>query len=133
MKIIRNNIIPFSGYRAMNLFGVLFVRGNARIDDITLNHEKIHTAQIAEVMIASVPFALLLWLFTNVWLGLLLFIASYYLWYVIEWLIRLPKGNAYRNISFEREAYDNQYDLNYLKSRKRFAFLKYIKIKNKNM
>ncbi len=132
MKIIRNNIIPFSGYKAMNLFGVLFVRGNARIDDITLNHESIHSAQIAEVMIASVPFALLLWLFTNIWIGLLLVIASYYLWYVIEWLIRLPKGNAYRNISFEREAYVNQDNLNYLKSRRRFVFLKYIKIKNKN-
>jgi hypothetical protein len=104
MKIIRNNIIPFTGYKAMNLFGVLFVRGNARIDDITLNHEKIHTAQIKEM----------LYIF-------------FCLWYVIEWLIRLPKGNAYRNISFEREAYDNQYDLNYLKSRKRFDFAKYIK------
>ncbi len=108
MKIIRNNIIPFSGYKAMNLFGVLFVRGNARIDDITLNHEKIHTAQIKEMLYVF-----------------------FYVWYVIEWLIRLPKGNAYHNISFEREAYDNQYDLNYLKSRRRFVFLKYIKNKNR--
>ena len=104
MKIIRNNIIPFAGYKAMNLFGVLFVRGNARIDDITLSHEKIHTAQIKEMLYVF-----------------------FYVWYVIEWLIRLPKGNAYRNISFEREAYDNQYDLDYLKSRKWFDFAKYIK------
>lgn len=103
MKIIRNNFIPFSGYKAMNLFGVLFVRGNARIDDITLNHEKIHTAQIKEM-----------------------FYVFFYVWYVIEWLIRLPKGNAYRNISFEREAYTNGNNTNYLKTRKRFAFLKYI-------
>ena len=104
MKIIRNNFIPFSGYKCINLFGILFVRGNARIDDITLNHEKIHTAQIKEM------------------LGII-----FYIWYLIEWLIRLPKGDAYRNISFEREAYDNQYDLNYLKSRKRFDFAKYLK------
>lgn len=127
MKIIRNNIIPFHGFRAINLFGVLFVKNNAKIDEVTINHESIHSAQIAEVMIASVPFALLLWLFTNVWLGLLLVIASYYLWYVIEWLIRLPKGNAYKNISFEREAYANQDDLSYLKNRDRFDFAKYIK------
>ena len=127
MKIIRNKYIPFPGYKAINLFGVLFVKNNARIDEVTINHESIHSAQIAEVMIASVPFALLLWLFTNVWLGLLLVIASYYLWYVIEWLIRLPKGNAYKNISFEREAYANQDDLSYLKNRKRFDFAKYIK------
>ena len=104
MKIIRNKYIPFSGYKAMNLFGVLFVRGNARIDDITLNHEKIHTAQIKEMLYVF-----------------------FYVWYIIEWLIRLPKGNAYRNISFEREAYNNQYDLNYLKSRKRFDFVRYLR------
>ena len=102
--MIRNKYIPFQGYKAMNLFGVLFVRGNARIDDITLNHEKIHTAQIKEMLYVF-----------------------FYVWYVLEWLIRLPKGNAYRNISFEREAYDNQYDLNYLKSRKRFDFTKYLR------
>ena len=127
MKIIRNNIIPFKGFSAINLFGILFVRKEAKIDKITLNHESIHSAQIAEVMIASIPFALLLWLFTNLWIGLLLFIASYYLWYVIEWLIRLPKGNAYRNISFEREAYANDDNLTYLKTRRRFAFVKYLK------
>jgi hypothetical protein len=103
MKIIRNNIIPFTGYKAMNLFGVLFVRGNAKIDDITLNHEKIHTSQIKEMLYVF-----------------------FYVWYVIEWLIRLPKGNAYRSISFEREAYANDKNPNYLKTRKRYAFLKYI-------
>lgn len=103
MKIIRNKYIPFSGYKAMNLFGVLFVRGNAIIDEKTLNHEKIHTAQIKEMLYVF-----------------------FYVWYVIEWLIRLPKGNAYRNISFEREAYTNDKNPNYLKTRKHFAFLKYI-------
>ncbi len=107
MKIIRNNIIPFSGYKAMNLFGVLFVRGNARIDDITLNHEKIHTAQMKEMLYVF-----------------------FYLWYVIEWFIRLFafKGAkfAYRNISFEREAYQREGDLTYLSWRKMFAFVWYI-------
>lgn len=108
MKIIRNKYIPFSGYKAMNLFGVLFVRGNARIDDITLNHEKIHTAQIKEMLYVF-----------------------FYVWYVIEWLIRLFafKGRkyAYRNISFEREAYSNDKNLTYLQTRERFAFIKYMK------
>lgn len=126
MKIIRNNIIPFPGYKCINLFGILFARKKAKINEITLNHESIHSAQIAEVMIASVPFALLLWLFTNVGLGLFLVIASYYLWYVIEWLIRLPKGNAYKNISFEREAYANENYSDYLNERKLFAFFDYI-------
>ena len=108
MKIIRNNIIPFSDFRAMNLFGVLFVRGNAQINERTIRHETIHTAQMKE-----------------------LWYVFFYLWYVTEWLIRLFafKGRkyAYKNISFEREAYVNQDDLNYFKNRKRFDFVKYIK------
>lgn len=104
MKIIRNNIIPFPGYKAMNLFGVLFVRGNARINERTIRHETIHTAQMKEM-----------------------WYVFFYIWYVIEWLIRLPKGNAYRNIAFEREAYANQDDLSYLKNRMRFDFVRYIK------
>ena len=105
MKIIRNKYIPFKGFRAINLFGILFVRGNARISERTLRHEAIHTAQMKEM----------LYIF-------------FYLWYVVEWIIRLfMKGNAYRNISFEREAYSNEDDVIYLESRKRFAWIKYIK------
>ena len=105
MKIIRNKYIPFQGYKAINLFGVLFVRGNARINERTLRHEAIHTAQMKEM----------LYIF-------------FYLWYVIEWLVRLfMKGNAYRNISFEREAYSNEDDVIYLEDRKRFAWFKYLK------
>ena len=105
MKIIRNNYIPFQGFRAINLFGILFVRGNAKIDNVSLNHEEIHTAQMKEM----------LYIF-------------FYLWYFIEWIIRLfMKGNAYRNISFEREAYSNEDDVIYLEDRKRFAWIKYLK------
>jgi len=104
MKIIRNKYIPFKGFRAINLFGVLFVRGNARLSEKTLNHEKIHTSQIKEMLYVF-----------------------FYVWYVIEWFIRLPFGNAYRNISFEREAYANDDNSTYLETRKRFAFVKYLK------
>ena len=105
MKIIRNKYIPFQGFKAINLFGILFVRGNARISERTLRHEAIHTAQMKEM----------LYIF-------------FYLWYVVEWIIRLfMKGNAYRNISFEREAYSNEDDVIYLESRKRFAWIKHLK------
>jgi hypothetical protein len=103
MKIIRNKYIPFTGYKAINLFGILFVKNNAKIDEVTINHEAIHSAQMKEMLFIF-----------------------FYVWYVIEWLFRLPKGNAYRSISFEREAYENDSDINYLKNRKRYAFLKYI-------
>lgn len=105
MKIIRNNILPFKGFSAMNLLGILFVRKNARLSEKTLNHERIHTAQWRE-----------------------LWYVGFFLWYLVEWIVRLPKGNAYRNISFEREAYANDNNSTYLETRKRFAFVKYMKI-----
>lgn len=104
MKIVRNKYIPFKGFKAINLFGVLFVRGNARINERTIRLESIHTSQWKE-----------------------LWYVGFALWYIAEWLIRLPKGNAYRNISFEREAYANQNDLTYLQTRERFAFIKHLK------
>lgn len=101
MKIIYNKYIPFKGFLAINLFGVLFVRGTWRdLNARVLNHEKIHTAQMKE-------------------LGYVFF----YLLYLMEWLFRLCTGseNAYREISFEREAYDNEGNNEYLHSRKRYA------------
>lgn len=105
MKIVRNNIIPFKGFKAINLFGVLFVRENVTISSITLNHEEIHTAQMKEM-----------------------FYLFFYLWYLAEWIVRLfGKGNAYRNISFEREAYCNESDMAYLSNRKLFSWGGYLK------
>ena len=111
MKIIYNNLIPFKGFIAINLFGVLFVRNEYKkrfesggfTATTTLNHESIHTEQIKE-------------------LGYIFF----YIWYLIEWLLRLPFGNAYYNISFEREAYANEKSKKYLQTRKHYSFLKYI-------
>ena len=107
MKIIRNNIIPFKGFKAINLFGVLFVRKDAVINEITLNHEAIHTAQMKE----------LLYIF-------------FYIIYVVDWLIGLMAyvsfSEAYREICFEKEAYANEKDLSYLNKRKAFAFIKYL-------
>lgn len=105
MKIIYNKFIPFRGFLAMNLFGILFVRGTERdINDVVLNHERIHTAQMKE-------------------LGYILF----YIIYLLEWIVRLfKKGNAYRNISFAREAYEHEIDLNYLSTRPKWAMWRQI-------
>lgn len=69
----------------------------------THRHESIHLQQIIE-------------------LGIVLF----YLWYFIEWAIKLfiYGKQAYRNISFEREAYNNDLDVDYLKNRKRYNWIK---------
>lgn len=104
MKVIKNNLIPLKGFLAINLFGILFVRDNAEISERTIRHESIHTRQMQE----------------------LLYIV-FYLIYIIEWFVRLFMiGNAYRNISFEKEAYENQDNESYLKERKSFAWAKYL-------
>jgi hypothetical protein len=108
MKVVFNNIIPFDGFAAINLFGILFVRNgvykNNRIPSITFRHEKIHTEQIKE-------------------LGYVFF----YVWYFIEWLVQLCLHGkyAYYWISFEREAFDNENNIKYLDNRKHYSWLKY--------
>lgn len=72
-----------------------------------IRHEQIHLRQQLELLI--IPF---------------------YIWYLIEWLIRWSvykdKDKAYRNISFEREAYQNDLNADYLWSRGFWKFLKYL-------
>lgn len=46
MKIIYNSLIPFRGYKAMMLFGVIFARKKFKpLSAVTVNHESIHAAQ----------------------------------------------------------------------------------------
>lgn len=57
-------------------------------------------------------------------------VVPFYIWYVLEYLIRLPfyGSNAYMNISFEREAYshdDSEYR-DYLEQRKPYSWFKYL-------
>ena len=122
MKIIKNSIIPFKGYLAINIFGILFVRSEYahKLEQEpyrtnVLNHESIHTQQMKD-------FAWFLPKFIQQYIGGLFF----YIIYVFEWLFRLLFTNsnchkAYRNISFEKEAYNNEKDYNYVDNRLIFA------------
>lgn len=100
MKIIYNKIIPFKGFLAINLFGIIFAR--KPLNQYVVNHEKIHTAQMKE----------LAYIF-------------FYILYVLEWFIKLfiYGSKAYYNISFEKEAYKNMYNLEYLKTRKHYSWV----------
>lgn len=43
MKIIYNDIIPFKGYKAINLFGIVFARKSARPCRIKIKTTKRYT------------------------------------------------------------------------------------------
>ena len=109
MKLVYNNIIPFKGYLAMCVFPFIFVRKDARALKTTdINHETIHGKQQIEM----------LWVL-------------FFVWYGIEWFVRwvaycFDGHLAYKNISFEQEAYLHEDDLIYLNNRKLFASWKYL-------
>ena len=109
MKVIYNRFIPFGSYHGLNLFGVIFVQRRwGKMQARELNHEFIHTCQQLEMAYVF-----------------------FYLWYGIEFLVRLVQyrfkaEKAYYNISFEREAYANEHDADYLCHRHPMAWTKYL-------
>ena len=130
MKIIRNRYLPVKDFMCMNILGLLFVREEVVLDDEIINHETIHTRQQYEIIVASA--ILFLWVVnTYSWLCYLLIIfAMPMMLYVLAWLVALvlpPYNSAYKDIPFEREAYANQHNPNYLATRPWFAVVRYIR------
>jgi len=117
MIVIRNKLIPFRGFTALAFYPILFIRKEAELSDRTIRHEKIHHQQQIELLLVG-----------------------FYFWYAVEYVIRLliwldrlnwqeirvASDLAYHDISFEREAYENEDDPDYLKSRKVFSYTDYI-------
>lgn len=108
MKVIRTKHFPFGDFIMMNIFGVLFVKGDRKVRGTDYVHESIHTAQMKDFC----P-----WLP----LGGLIF----YIVYACEWIVRLilpPWKTAYMDISFEVEARKcEKKGYAYLETRKKFA------------
>jgi hypothetical protein len=106
--ILSKYLVP-NGFRGITLFPFIFLKYKIDKTNTTLlNHEKIHIRQQLELLI--LPF---------------------FIWYVIEfsinWLYYRDKTKAYRNISFEREAYSYENDLTYLDKRSFWAFSSFLK------
>lgn len=40
MKVIYNNLIPFKGYKAINIFGLVFVRKEAKFTEVVYIQSK---------------------------------------------------------------------------------------------
>nr|WP_291132929.1 hypothetical protein [Flavobacterium sp. UBA7682] len=105
--IVSKYLIP-KGFRGLTVFPFVVFKYRESTSDLTLmNHEKIHLRQQLELLV--LPF---------------------FIWYGLEFLIRLSllknRHLAYRSISFEKEAYQNENNIIYLSERKLFSFLKFL-------
>ena len=105
--VVAKYLIP-KGFVGITLWPfVLLASDQQRRNPVTVFHERIHLRQQIEMLV--VPF---------------------FIWYGLEYLMRLlqykDRKRAYRNISFEREAYGNEKSPDYLKSRAFWRFLYFI-------
>ncbi len=124
-------LLHFSNCSAISLFGFIFTtRSEEEASQTSLNHEGIHAEQYAEYFVAGGVISLILVFTTgSPWFLFIPFVAFYVL-YLAEWVVRFffsgSGGEAYYDISFEQEAYDNQSDAGYCENRNYFGNLRYL-------
>lgn len=105
MIIVKSKFMV-GNYAGRTIWPFIFIHPDyAENNERLINHEKIHIRQQTEMLV--LPF---------------------YIAYAISYLIQLAKyrnhDSAYYNIIFEREAYNNDDDLNYLEKRKFWAWVR---------
>jgi len=89
---------------AMTFNGKIYLKDTLeKTNSITINHEKIHAVQQAEV-------------------GMTRFLYLYFKDFFKHWIKSHSWANAYYKISFEQEAYQNQYNFKYLETRRHRAW-----------
>jgi|688.fasta_scaffold19098_9 hypothetical protein len=105
-KLVR--LITFNFASAIALYPFILLSDKCLLEDRhTIFHEKIHLRQQIELLIVS-----------------------FYMIYVLEYMFYRIKGmnhyDAYMNISFEKEAYANEKNSNYLNEKSFFSFISYL-------
>ena len=105
--VVAKYLIP-KGYVALTVFPFVFLReAKSRQNEVLIRHERIHIRQQMDMLV--VPF---------------------FLWYFAAYLLKLIRFKnhnlAYRNISFEKEAYANENNPEFLIKRPFWNFSKYI-------
>jgi hypothetical protein len=92
---------------AMAVYPFIFLKDiTHKKNAVLVNHERIHFRQQLELLI--IPFYLL-----------------YFTFYFVNRIKKQNHYTAYMNIAFEKEAYVNELNPDYLKTRKLFSWLKY--------
>ncbi len=82
---------------AIAIYPFIFARTTTKLTKELINHEKIHLRQQVELLI--IPF---------------------YINYLYQYYTK-----GYMQVNFEKEAYANDHNLEYLKTRRLFSFLKF--------
>ena len=98
----------YRNYVGLCLWPFIILRNAAlREDEVLINHERIHLRQQAEMLV-------------------LFFYALYLTEWVLKSIYYLDCYRAYRNVSFEREAYLHEKDFTYLDRRPPFGAMRYL-------
>lgn len=133
MKVFYNSWIAkiftmIKGYSTVMLFGAVFTE-NSSVSERTVYHEQAHAVQYRTLFCAGLVLALIVLLFTELsWWSvslILIPVMLFYVWYVIEYIIRLllyrNHYRSYRNIIFEREAVALQFEYQKPESERKYA------------
>lgn len=94
-------------YIAMQIWKYTLTKKGKVLNKRTLQHELIHYHQQKELFI-------------------IFFFVIYLFEFLIKFMLYLNWRNAYQDISFEREAYENEMNYDYLSDRKKYAWLNYL-------
>ena len=108
MIVVVNRFLLRKKFNGMTIWPFVILKDKRLKDDLVLmNHERIHLRQQVELLVIL-----------------------FYIWYGLEFAWRViqykQRNKAYRNISFEREAYGNEKDFQYIKRRSFWRFLKFV-------
>lgn len=101
-------VFRFIPYSAIALYPFVLVKNQAlKQNEVLIHHERIHLRQQIELLIIF-----------------------FYLLYALNYLMNLiwyrNHYKAYREIVFEKEAYEMEKNLDYLQSRKCFSFIRWL-------
>ena len=133
MKVFYNSWIAkvftmIKDYSTVMLFGAVFTEDSS-VSERTIYHEQAHAVQYRTLFCAGLVLALIVSLFTELsWWSvslILIPVILFYVWYVIEYIIRLllyrNHYRAYRNIVFEREAVALQFEYQKPEAERKYA------------
>lgn len=132
-------VFLFPSYKAITLVYNSFFKHKVeecKPDDI--NHERIHQVQQIECSIVGLVLGIILWLSFGIsfWWVVALTFGFFYLWYAIEYLIIMffakwnKQSERYHDVSFEEEAHNNDHDLEYIRNRKHYSWVRYVKLRS---